>query len=92
MLVGAADEMIESLDRMPLETKRARETTERRPGFQDGDVMAGANEVKAGCEPRQPTPDDDDALARWILVGAQFRQPQSMARNGATPFRGRPIA
>ena len=87
MLVGTADEMVKPLYRMRLETKGASETTERGSGLQDSDVMPGANEVKAGREPRKAPADDDDALARRVLIRAQLSRPPATARSGAMRAR-----
>jgi hypothetical protein len=51
VLVGAADEVIESLYRMSLQTKRTGKTAECARSFQDSDVVPGSNKVESCREP-----------------------------------------
>jgi len=61
--IGAADEVVEALDRVALEAKGAGQAAEVGGRLEQDDVVTGSRQIVAGGQPGQPAADDDDALA-----------------------------
>jgi hypothetical protein len=72
--IGAADEVVEALDRVALEAKGAGQAAEVGSRLEQDDVVTGSRQIVAGGQPGQPTADDDDALA-FRNAPVLFRSP-----------------
>src|SRR4029077_18105865 len=90
ILIGAADEVVEALDRVALEPKGAGQTAEVAGRLEQDPPVTGARQVVAGGQPGQPASDDNSAL------GYHRDPPECSARARAMPIRlrtrsGRPL-
>ena len=59
MPIGAANEMIEPLDGLPLQLERARQSAQLRCRFEEGDAPPGPQQIIAGGQAGQPGADHD---------------------------------